>query len=58
MIDTTHQRLQDIADRAGWSDHTLLLLIARWADHVGQARTLVEHLDQIASDEDQASTLD
>lgn len=58
MIDETHQNIQALADWAGWSNDTLLNLIARWADEVGEAEDLLAYLDQIASAEDEASALD
>lgn len=58
MIDETDQNIQALADWAGWSDATLLSLIARWADEVGEAEDLLAFLDQIASAEDEARGLD
>lgn len=58
MIDTTHQAIQDIAERAGWGDYTIVLLIARWATDTGQAQALLDYLDQTASEEDEAGALD
>lgn len=57
MIDNTHQAIQHIAGRTGWSDYALVLLIAQWADETGQARALVEYLDQIATDGEETDAL-
>lgn len=58
MIDETHQNIQAIADLAGWTNETLLHLIARWAHEIGEAADLLAFLDQIESEEYAARTLD
>lgn len=45
-------RIEAIAASAGWDSFTLLLLIAQWLDQHGQTDALVDHLGQLASDEE------
>ena len=48
----TRARIAAIAASAGWDSFTLLLLIAQWLDRCGRTDALVEHLGQLASDEE------
>lgn len=55
MLNDTHHQLQQIAGDAGWDSSTLLLLIARWVDADGHSQPLLDHLAQLAEEEDRAS---
>ena len=48
----TCQRIEAIADVAGWDHFTLLLVIARWLEWSKQTECLIDFLDRLAGDED------
>ena len=48
----TCQRIEAIADVAGWDHFTLLLAIARWLERSNQTEGLIDFLDRLAGDED------
>lgn len=48
----TRRRIEAAADIAGWDSFTLLLLISRWIDGIGQSEALIDHLEALASAED------
>lgn len=48
----TRQRIEAIADIAGWNSFTLLLVIARWLERSNQTEGLIDFLDRLAGDED------
>ena len=58
MIDTAHQQIRNIAERAGWSDTTLVRLAARWADETGHAHVFREYLNRTPSADDLAGASD
>ena len=48
----TRQRIEAIADVAGWDSFTLLLVIARWLERSKQTEGLIDFLDRLAGNED------
>ena len=48
----TCQRIEAIADVAGWDHFTLLLAIVRWLERSNQTEGLIDFLDRLAGDED------
>lgn len=44
--------IENMAGRAGWDSYTLMLLICRWADEQGLARSLIDFLEDLASQEE------
>lgn len=44
----TRQRIEAIADVAGWDSFTLLLVIAGWLERSKQTEGLIDFLDRLA----------
>jgi hypothetical protein len=52
-MNTTSSSIQALAQKAGWTDSTTLILIGQWAEETGQASALLQHLNDVARDEEE-----
>lgn len=51
-MNTTASSIQGLAQEAGWNNNTVLVLISQWAEQTGQASALLQHLNDVARDEE------
>jgi hypothetical protein len=52
-MNTTASSIQALAQEAEWTDSTTLVLIGQWAEETGQASALLQHLNDVARDEEE-----
>ncbi|MPR10139.1 hypothetical protein [Microvirga tunisiensis] len=57
-MNETKSTIEGIAHDAGWDSYTLLLLMCRRLDEVGQSSDMISHLSNLRDDEGDGLTLD